>query len=113
MNDIKPGGDYLWSQNIYPGAGRRDWSSGVAFSFRKVNLLESVPTAAPIAHVGMNQVREQFHTVYDSRAGSGEVSVGVHGEDPIIQGSGQIVPTRLLLQMLRLLGRFLHAEAAG
>ena len=56
----------------------------VAFSFGKVNLSESVPTAAPIAHDGMNQVREQFHTVYDSRAGSGEVSVGVHGEDPII-----------------------------
>jgi hypothetical protein len=85
----------------------------VAFSFGKVNLSESVPTAAPIAHVGMNQVREQFHTVYDSRAGSGEVSVGVHGEDPIIQDGGQIVPTRLLQQMLRLLDRFFHAEAAG
>ena len=61
----------------------------------------------------MNQVRKQFDTIYDARAGPGEVSVGVHGEDPIIQYGGQIVPTRLLQQMLRLLGRFFHAEAAG
>jgi hypothetical protein len=34
----------------------------------KVNLPESVPTAAPIAQFGMNQVREQFHAIYDARA---------------------------------------------
>ena len=55
----------------------------IAFSFGKVNLSESVPTAPPIPRFGMNQVRKQFDTIYDARAGPGEVSVGVHGEDAV------------------------------
>jgi hypothetical protein len=55
----------------------------VAFPLGKVNLSESVPTAAPIPQFGMNQVRKQFDTIYDARAGPGEVSVGVHGEDAV------------------------------
>ena len=55
-------------------------SSGLA----NFNLPESVPTSAPIAQFGMNKVREQFYTIYDARAGPGEVSVGVHGEDAVI-----------------------------
>jgi len=48
------------------------------------NLAESVPTAVPMAQFGMNQVCEQFYAIYDARAGPGEVSVGVHGEDAVI-----------------------------
>jgi hypothetical protein len=36
-----------------------------------LNLSESIPTSAPIAQFGMNQVREQFHTIYNARAGPG------------------------------------------
>jgi len=61
-----------------------------------VNLSESVPTSAPIAQFGMDQVREQFHAIYGARAGPGEVSVGVHGENPVIYDCGQTIPTRLL-----------------
>jgi hypothetical protein len=78
-----------------------------------VNLSESVPTSAPIAQFGMDQVREQFHAIYDARAGPGEVSVGVHGENPVIYDCGQTIPTRLLQQLLRLPNRRFQAEAAG
>jgi hypothetical protein len=64
----------------------RDKSSG-ALGRRevgKVNLAESVPTAAPIAQLGMNQVREYFHTIDDARAGPGALSVSVLGEDAVI-----------------------------
>ena len=50
----------------------------------KVNVLESVLTAVPIAQFGMNEVREQLHAIYDPRAGPGEVGVGVHGENAVI-----------------------------
>jgi hypothetical protein len=85
LNDITPVGDCLWSQNIYPGARSKSFVvvESVAFPLGKVNLSESVPTAAPIPQFGMNQVRKQFDTIYDARAGPGEVSVGVHGEDAV------------------------------
>ena len=74
------------------GAGMETYSGPESVGFRtskrarssRNNLAEGVPTAAPIAQFGMNQVREQFHAIYDARAGPGEVSVGVHGENAVI-----------------------------
>ena len=78
-----------------------------------MNLPECVLGTVPIAQLRMNQVGKQFHAIHDARAGPGEVRAGAHSKNTVMLDGGQIVPARLLQQLLRLLGRLFDTEATG